>query len=254
MSALPQAWPTPELDASASAAARPGAPRWTPTLRAVVRREWQVALRRPGDLAWHAGFFVMVSGLFPLSLRPDPASLRLLGPGVLWVAALLAVLLATGRQFHDDLRSGWLDQCVLAAGAAGLPLALLVAARMALQWALVAAPLLVAAPVLALQFNLSASALGMLVASLALGTAVLVQISSVAAALAVGLRGAALLTMLIVLPLAAPSLVFGTLAVHAAQAGAPATAEMSLLGAMLLGSSVLCPVLGAVALRSATSS
>jgi heme exporter protein B len=227
---------------------------WGPTLQAVARREWLTAVRRPGDLAWHAGFFVMVAALFPLSLRPDPASLLLLGPGVLWVAALLAVLLATGRLFHDDLKSGWLDQCVLAAGAAAVPLALLVAARMAVQWLLAAGPVLLVAPLVALQFGLNLAALGVLMAGLALGTAVLVALASVAAALAAGLRGAALLTMLMVLPMAAPVLVFGALAVHAAQGGASAAAELSLLGAMLAAAALVCPVLGALALRSATES
>ncbi|PXW93373.1 heme exporter protein B [Sphaerotilus hippei] len=235
-----------------AAADTPRTGGWSRPLQAVVRREWRQALRRPGEMLWHAGFFVMVAGLFPLSLRPDPATLQLLGPGVLWVAAWLAVLLATGRLFHDDLRSGWLDQCVLACRSAGLPPALLVAARMAVQWLLAAGPVLLAAPVVALQFGLNAAALGVLLLSLALGTAVLVQIATVAAALSAGLRSAALLTLLMVLPLAAPALVFGTMAVHAAQAGASAGAELSLLGAMLALASLACPVLGAVALQAAT--
>lgn len=246
---------------AAQAAAAPALPAgsvgsagsaWGPTLRAVARREWLAAVQRPADLLWHAGFFVMVAALFPLSLRPDPATLLQLGPGVLWVAALLAVLLATGRLFHEDLRSGWLDQCVLASASVGLPLALIVAARMAIQWLLAAGPVLLVAPVVALQFGLNAAALGALLAGLALGTAVLVALASVAAALAAGLRGAALLTMLMVLPMAAPVMVFGAMAVHAAQAGRPATAELSLLGAMLAAAALVCPLLGALALRSAT--
>jgi heme exporter protein B len=226
-------------------------PAWGPPLRAVMRREMALAVQRPGELVWHAVFFVMVAGLFPLSLRPDPATLAQLGPGVLWVAALLAVLLACGRLFDDDLRSGWLDQCVLAADTAALPLALLLAARLAVQWLLVAGPVIVAAPLVALQFGLNGGALVVLLAALALGTGVLVLIAGVAAALAAGLRGAGLLTLLMVLPLAAPALVFGTLAVHAAQAGRPADAELSLLGAMLALALLACPPLGAVALRAA---
>ena len=58
-----------------------------PLLRAIFLREWTQAVRQPADVAWHALFFVVVSSLFPLSLRPDPDTLRLLAPGVLWVAA-----------------------------------------------------------------------------------------------------------------------------------------------------------------------
>lgn len=227
---------------------------WLRPLRAVAGREWAQAVQRPGDLLWHAAFFVMVAGLFPLSLRPEKATLLLLGPGVLWVGALLAVLLASARLFHEDLRNGWLDQSVLACEASGLPLALWVAARMAVQWLLAAGPVLLVAPVVALQFNLGAWALAVLMLALPLGTAVLVQLACVAAALAAGLRNAALLTLLIVLPLAAPVLVFGTLAVHAAQAGRPVGAELSLLGAMLAVGCVVCPLLGALGLKAAVQS
>lgn len=239
----------PVLAASGATAAG-----WRVQAAAAARREWAQAVQRPGDLAWHAGFFLMVAGLFPLSVRPDPTTLAALGPGVLWVGALLAVLLACGRMFHDDLRSGWLDQAVLACDAGRLPLALWVAARMAVQWLLAAGPVLAVAPLVALQFGLGAWALVVLLLALALGTAVLVQVATVAAALSAGLRGAALLTLLIVLPLAAPALVFGSLAVQAAQAGASVAAPLSLLGAMLALGAVLCPPLGALALRGAVQS
>lgn len=251
MNALPGMFAAASRPAATAPDAADAAPGWRAPLRAVMRREWALAVQRPGELVRHAVFFVMVAGLFPLSLRPDPATLAQLGPGVLWVAALLAVLLACARLFDDDLRSGWLDQCVLAADAAALPLALLLAARLAVQWLLVAGPVLLAAPLVALQFGLGGGALAVLLVALALGTGVLVLIAGVAAALAAGLRGASLLTLLMVLPLTAPALVFGTLAVHAAQAGQPAGAELSLLGAMLALALLACPVLGALALRTA---
>ncbi len=223
-------------------------------LRAIFLREWAQALRQPTDLAWHALFFVVVSSLFPLSLKPDADTLRLLAPGVLWVGALLAVLLASARMFQDDLRSGWVDQWMLTCAATGLPLALLVATRLTAQWLLAALPVLAVAPLLALQFGLSAWPLAVLMASLALGTAVLVLVTGVAAALAGGLRGAALLVMLIVLPLVAPVIIFGAMAVHHAVRGQPAGAELALLGAMLAVALVACPLLAAVGLRAAVES
>jgi heme exporter protein B len=220
-------------------------------LRAIFLREWTQGARQPADLAWHAVFFAMVAALFPLSLRPDPDTLRLLAPGVLWVGALLAVLLACARMFQDDLRSGWIDQWVLACRASGAPLALLVAARLAAQWVLAAVPVLAAAPLVALQFGLGAWPLTVLMAALALGMAVLVLVTGVAAALAGGLRGAALLVILIVLPLVAPALIFGAMAVHHALRAQPVTAELSLLGAMRAAALLACPLLAAAGLRAA---
>ena len=222
-----------------------------PLLRAIFLRDVWQALRQPADLAWHALFFAVVAALFPLSLKPDADTLRLLAPGVLWVGALLAVLLASSRMFQDDLRSGWVDQWLLTCAATGTPLALLVAARLVAQWVLAAVPVLAVAPLLALQFGLDAWPLAVLMASLGLGTAVLVLITGVAAALAGGLRGAALLVMLIVLPLVAPAIIFGAMAVHHAVRGQPVGAALSLLGAMLAVALLVCPLLAAVGLRAA---
>ena len=222
-----------------------------PLLRAIFLRDVWQALRQPADLAWHALFFAVVAALFPLSLKPDADTLRLLAPGVLWVGALLAVLLASSRMFQDDLRSGWVDQWLLTCAATGTPLALLVAARLVAQWVLAAVPVLAVAPLLALQFGLGAWPLAVLMASLGLGTAVLVLITGVAAALAGGLRGAALLVMLIVLPLVAPAIIFGARAVHHAVRGQPVGAALSLLGAMLAVALLVCPLLAAVGLRAA---
>lgn len=227
-------------------AARP----WAPALRAVLQREWTLAWQRPADLGLQALFFIVVTSLFPLALKPEPAALRLLAPGVLWVAAFLAVLLATARLFDEDLRSGWLDQWALS----GVPLALLLAARMAVQWALAAAPVLLVAPAVALQFALDAPAIATLLAALALGTGVLAMLAAVAAALSAGLRGNATLAVLLVLPLAAPALVFGTVAVAQAQQGLPALAELSLLGALAALAAVACPWLGGAALAAAIES
>ena len=222
-----------------------------PLLRAVFLREWAKAARQPADLLRHALFFVLVSSLFPLALKPDARALALLAPGVLWVGALLAVLLASASMFQDDLRSGWIDQWLLASRATGVPLALLVAARLLAQWLLTALPVLLAAPLVALQYGLAPGALAVLMVSLALGTAVLVLVAGVAAALAGGLRQAALLVLLIVLPLAAPIVIFGAQAVHAAMRGQPAGADLALLGALLAVLALVCPLLAAQGLKAA---
>ena len=56
-----------------------------PLLRAIFVREWAQGVRQPADLARHALFFAVLAALFPLSLKPDADTLRLLAPGVLWV-------------------------------------------------------------------------------------------------------------------------------------------------------------------------
>ena len=180
---------------------------WWPAVRGMAVREWLAAWQRPGDLALYAVFFLIVSSLFPLSLEANPALLRQIGPGVLWVSVILSVLLATARLFQDDLHSGWLDQWLLS----GVPLALLMGTRMVVQWVLVLCPVALVAPVVAVQFNLG---------------------------------GAAIATLL-------QTLVFSSLAVQAVERGAPADAELALLGAICLFSGIVCPWVGGLAIGAA---
>ncbi len=218
---------------------------WLPALRAVLQREWARTAARPADLLVQALFFATVASLPALGVAPTADTLALLAPGVLWVAALLSVLIAGGRCFHDDLASGWLDQWLLC----GVPVVLLVATRLIAQWIVVALPVLLLAPVVALQYGLDANALGVLMLGLLPGTCVLVMLVGVVAALAAGLRQGGLLVVGLVLPLAAPVLVFGTLAVRAAQTQEPAGAHLALLAAMACAALACCPWLAASAAR-----
>jgi heme exporter protein B len=111
--------------------------------------------------------------------------------------------------------------------------------------------LVVLSPVLALQFDLSAEAIGVLVLSLLIGTPILSLIGSIGAALTLGVRGGGVLLSLLILPLFVPVLVFGAGAVQAQVSGLGAQAHMSILLAMLLPALVFSPWACAVALRIA---
>lgn len=212
----------------------------------LIAREVRLAVRRPMDALGALLFFVVAGSVFPLAVGPEPALLAAIGPGVAWVAALLAATVSLHRLFLADLDDGVLEQLVLAPRM----LAPLMGARIFAHWLVTCVPLLVAAPVLALQFGLAPPAIGVLVLSLLLGTPTLVLLGALGAALTLGLRGNVLLA-LIVLPLSVPVLVFGSGAVAATRDGMPAGAHLSLLGACLLASAFLCPWAAGAALRLA---
>jgi heme exporter protein B len=171
--------------------------------------------------------------------------LRTMGPGVVWVAALLASMLGLSRLFASDYADGTLEQIALAPQ----PLGLLVLAKIAAHWLATGLPLVIVAPVLGLQFGLDTEALGVLIASLLLGTPTLSLVGAIGAALTLGLRGGGALLSLLVLPLCVPVLIFGAGAVEASAAGLGAGAHLSLLGALLLAALVFAPWAAAVALR-----
>lgn len=214
-------------------------------MRALFMRDLRLALRRKADTLGAVFFFVIVASLFPLGVGPEPALLRTMGAGVVWVAALLAAMLSMPRLFADDAADGTLEQMLLAP----TPLPLLVAAKVAAHWLVSGLLLTAVAPLLALQFGLGAGAIGVLVLALLAGTPVLSLLGAIGAALTVGVRGAAVLLALLVLPLVTPVLIFGAGAVDAAAADMGTTGHFSILGAMLAASLFLAPWAAAAALR-----
>ena len=214
---------------------------------AVFRRELRIALRRRAEWAQPLVFYGIVALLFPLGIAPEDPSLKTFAPAIVWVGALLSALLGVERLFRADLDDGSLEQMLIA----DVPLALLIAAKLAAQWLLTAAPLVLLAPVLGYGLGLETGAVVVLVWSLLLGTPTLVFTGGFAAALTVGAPRAGLMLPILVLPLMTPAVIFGGGAVRAAAAGLPPDAPLYFLGALLALSLSLLPMAAAGALRNA---
>ena len=222
-------------------------PSMSEALRGVVRRDLLLAMRHRSDVAMSVFFVVIVASLFPLGVGPEPAVLRTIASGVLWVTALLACLLSLGRLFTADYLDGVLEQTLLIPQ----PLAVLVVGKVFTHWVISGLPVVLLSPLLGLQFGLSGDSLGVLTLSLLLGTPTLSMIGAIGAALTLGLRGSGLLVALLVLPLFVPVLIFGAGAVTSSLAGIGSEANLSLLGACFMLSLAFAPWATAVALRIA---
>jgi heme exporter protein B len=214
---------------------------------ALIRRDLLVALRNKTEVMTVLFFFVIVTSLFPLGIGPEPAQLRKIAPGVLWVAALLATMLGLQRMFAADHLDGTLEQMVLSP----TPLVLLVGGKIVSHWLVSGLPLVLMAPVLGIQFDLDAGALGVLMLALLLGTPLLSLIGSIGAALTLGVRGGGVLLSLLVLPLFIPALIFGAGAVQAHMSGLDTSGHLSLLAAMLALAAFFAPWATTAALRIA---
>ena len=213
----------------------------------LIARDLRLGMRRQADIASVLFFFIIVVSLFPLGIGPEPDQLRRLAPGILWVAALLATMLSLPRLFADDHRDGTLEQLALSPQ----PLGLIVLGKVAAHWLVSGLPLTLLAPVLGLQFDLSAEALQVLTLSLLIGTPALSGIGAIGAALTLGVRGGGVLLSLLILPLYIPVLIFGAGAVEATVTGVGAQAHLSLLGALTLAGVFFAPWPTAAALRIA---
>ncbi|MEO8848195.1 MAG: heme exporter protein CcmB [Casimicrobiaceae bacterium] len=218
-----------------------------PAFTWALRRDLSIALRSRGELATELAFYALVVTLFPLTLPPEPVLLATLGPGVLWVAALLSALLALPRLFAADFADGTLASIALSPR----PLAALVSGKMAAHWLTTGLPLVVLAPLFALAYHAGPADTLVLVAGLALGTPVLSMLGAIGAALTLGARGGGSLLALLVLPLFVPVLIFGAGAVDALHAGLSPSPHFSLLGAGLLLAALGAPFAAAAAVRIA---
>ena len=214
---------------------------------AIVGRDIGLALRQGVDSLMVVMFFVIAVVLFPFGVGPEPNVLARIGPGVIWVAALLASMLSLERLFKADYDDGSLELLALQ------PIALeaVVVAKVAAHWLTTGLPLIVAAPVLALLMNMPADGFLLLLLTLALGTPTLSLIGAIGAALVLGSRLGGVLLALLILPLYIPVLIFAVGAMEAALGGFSVKAPLLVLGGLFLGSLALAPWVGAAALRQA---
>ena len=212
-----------------------------------MRRDLAIAFRSRAELGVQLMFYVIVVTLFPLATVPDRTLLAAMAPGVVWVAALLASLLSLQRLFAADHADGTLEQIALSP----LPLPALVSGKIVAHWLTTGVPVVVLAPVSALQYGLDAESTTLLVTGLLIGTPILSLVGAIGAALTLGLRGGGGLLALLTLPLCVPVLIFGAGAVDAARSGLGAGPALSLLGAGLALAIVAAPFAAASAVRIA---
>jgi heme exporter protein B len=215
-------------------------------LGALLIRDMRLAVRVGGGALIGVLFFLVVVTLVPFAIGPDLALLKRIGPAVLWLAALLANLLALDRLFAVDHEDGSLDLLLMSRA----PLELVVAVKGLAHWLTTGLPLVVAAPLIGLLLNLDGAAQAGLVVTLLVGTPALTFIGLIGAAIAVALRRGGLLLAVLVLPLTVPVLIFGVAAANAVVTGAaPFGTPFTILCALSLASLVVGPFAAAAALR-----
>ncbi len=213
----------------------------------MVARDLRLALRQRADAGMVVLFFVLTAALFPFGVGPEANLLARIAPGVIWVTALLAVLLSLERLFLADYEDGALELLALSP----LPLELIVLAKALAHWLTTGLPLVLAAPLLALLYNMDPAGLPVLILAMVLGTPSLSLIGATGAALALGARRGGVLIPLLVLPLNVPVLIFGVGAIDAALAGLATKPHLLFLGALFLVALVTAPLAAAAALRQA---
>ena len=218
--------------------------------RVILERDLKLATRQGMDSLMVVMFFIIVVALFPFGVGPETKVISRIAAGVIWVAALLSSMLSLERLFEADYQDGTLELLILQP----ITLELAVVAKVSAHWLTTGAPLIIAAPALALLLNFSSDGFGVLITTLALGTASMSLLGAICAALILGARRSGVLISLLVLPLYIPVLIFGISAVNAGIEGFPVRPHILVLGGLLLAALAICPWVSAIALRQALRS
>lgn len=215
----------------------------------ILLRDLTLAMRHKTEILTTLFFFLIVISLFPMGVGADKALLQKIAPGVLWIAALLASMLALERLFSSDYEDGTLENMLLSPQ----PLFIIVLAKVFAHWLLTGLPLVLIAPIVGLQYHLSAETVLMAMLSLLLGTPVLSLLGAIGAALTLGLRGGGVLISLLILPLYIPVLIYGAGAVADSMlAHNNVQSYLLLLTGFLILALVLTPWATAAALKIAS--
>lgn len=212
---------------------------------AVLQRDLLLANRSRADYLNPVVFFLLIAALFPLAVSIAPENLRAIGPGVLWVAAVLASVLSMEQLFRSDFDDGTLEQFAIAPQ----PLSVVVLAKLLAHWLVTALPLLAVSPLLALLYQLPAPTIPVAMLTLAAGTPTITATGALGVALTVSVRRGGVLLSLLVLPLYVPVLIFGAAAIDRAAHGLPVEGPLLFLSALSVLSVSLMPWAIAAALR-----
>lgn len=211
----------------------------------LITADIKALVRQPFSWLSPLLFFLIVITLFPIATGSEFHLINQLAPGIIWVAALLAILLSMNQLFSLEKEEGLLDLLCLSP----YPLPFLVLCKMVSFWLVHCLPLIVISPLLGFLLNLTLNQDYALMISLLLGTPILTLIGAIGAALTISLRGSQLLLPILIMPLYVPVLIFGTGTLLAANTDQALAGFFAMLGALMLFSLLVSPLMTSLALR-----
>ncbi len=210
-----------------------------------LKREFLLQLRQPRLLVYSALFFLMVTIFFPLTMPPSVSMLRIIAPGLVWIAMLLAMLLSSVSIFQQDYDHGVIEQWLISA----YPFSLLITAKIAIHWLLNLLAILIFCPLMALLFHLNGYELIVLMLSLTAGTPAVIFLCALAAAFSGGRQQRGVLMALILFPLIIPVIIFGSGSLTAVMQGLPLLGYLAILLAISLLTVAFLPFAIAAVIR-----
>ncbi|WP_438012210.1 heme exporter protein CcmB [Psychrobacter raelei] len=211
------------------------------------RREWQV--KQQGAVQWlyPLVLFLVIITLFPLAVGSEPQLLHRLGVPAVWIAALLSLVMGVDDLFKPAMDNGTLAQLIVSK--TSLPLWVLI--RLSIHWIFSSGFVALLSLLAILLFGLSWGEAGALLASIVVGSPMLLMLSAIASSLTLSLKNGAVLVPLIALPMQLPVLIFATGAVDLYATGLNGLPILALLAAGSILSILITPWVIAMTLKMA---
>ena len=220
-------------------------------MKALFWRDLHIAIRAGGGALVGILFYLAVAAVVPFAVGPDLKLLARIGPAMLWLGALLAVLLGLDRLFQADREDGSLDVMIMARERHFLTLTVII--KCLAHWVATVLPLVIAAPFLGLIMNMEPVAIAATTLTLLIGTPAVIFIGALGAALAVSMPRGGLLVSVMILPLCIPVLIFGVSASYGAvEENTAFLSPLLMLAANTLIAAIIGPLAAAFALKIST--
>lgn len=208
-------------------------------------RELWIMNRQKQSLLQSVLFFLMFTAFFPLTLPYDLAMLRMLCPGVIWMAYALSIFLASERFFSKDIQQGCLEQWLVM----NYPLTVYVSIKLFIHGLVNLLAMLCVSPIIAILYHLSLAEWLALVASLALGTPALIAMCGLVSAFGSHGQDRAIVMLLVLFPLILPVLMLGSSILTVALQGLEISGYLALLSALSIGILLVIPFSSAMILK-----
>jgi len=191
----------------------------------VIRRDLILALRSGGAWLYGLFFFTVFIALSAIALGGSFNVMRPLAPALIWLAVIFSAMLSFHTIFQDDYNDGTLAQLKLS----GVGLLTLCTSK-AISFALLSIfPLIIAAPLAALVFDMTSQTILAMVLSLLFASPALAVYGVLSSAILAGRRGGSFLIVLITTPFLIPLLIFGLEAIEGYSANGLAALEFRIL-------------------------
>ena len=199
-------------------------------LKIIVQKELSIYFRNLNNIFLPLIFFFLIISIFPLVLGPEKKLFDKIIPGIIWITTILTTILTSNNFFKDDFNNGVIEIYLTSDSSIELILFL----KIISSWIFTCLPIIIFIPLVSILFNISFDSALVILATLIIGTPILISIGIFGSALTMGLSKNNILIPVIVLPFYIPVLVFSASAIEAVSIGLSYEMQIYTLLALLL--------------------